>query len=75
MNIPSYRVSDLEDINQNVLDSLTNLNGPAVLEIALVDNNTPPMEMIVLNFYLLLENKRYRNNKKSYRISYMIFIL
>ena len=43
MNIPSYRVSDLEDINQNVIDSLTNLNGPAVLEIALVDNNTPPM--------------------------------
>lgn len=43
MNIPSYRVSDLEDINQNVIDSLTNLNGPAVLEIALVDINTPPM--------------------------------
>lgn len=43
MNIPSYRVSDLEDINQNVIDRLTNLNGPAVLEIALVDNNTPPM--------------------------------
>ncbi|AIF66314.1 acetolactate synthase [Terribacillus saccharophilus] len=43
MNIPSYRVSDLEDINQNVIDSLTNLNGPSVLEIALVDNNTPPM--------------------------------
>lgn len=43
MNIPSYRVSDSEDINQNVIDSLTNLNGPAVLEIALVDNNTPPM--------------------------------
>lgn len=41
--IPSYRVSDLADINQDVLGDLMNSNGPAVLEIALVDNNTPPM--------------------------------
>lgn len=43
MNIPSFRVTDLEDINQEVINSLMNLNGPAVLEVALVDNNTPPM--------------------------------
>ena len=43
MNIPSFRVNQLEDINQEVIDSLMNLNGPAVLEVALVDNNTPPM--------------------------------
>ncbi|MGG0302861.1 thiamine pyrophosphate-binding protein [Bacillus albus] len=43
MNIPSYRINELEDINQDVIDGLMNSNGPAVLEIALVDNNTPPM--------------------------------
>ncbi|MGF9767897.1 thiamine pyrophosphate-binding protein [Bacillus albus] len=43
MNIPSYRITELEDINQDVIDGLMNLNGPAVLEVALVDNNTPPM--------------------------------
>lgn len=43
MNIPSFRITELEDINQDVLNSLMNLNGPAVLEVALVDKNTPPM--------------------------------
>ncbi|MGN5652713.1 thiamine pyrophosphate-binding protein [Bacillus sp. Brlt_9] len=43
MNIPSYRITELEDINQGVIDGLMNSNGPAVLEVALVDNNTPPM--------------------------------
>ncbi|TPV39929.1 thiamine pyrophosphate-binding protein [Bacillus dicomae] len=43
MNIPSYRINELEDINQDVINDLMNLNGPAVLEVALVDNNTPPM--------------------------------
>ncbi len=43
MNIPSYRINELEDINQGVIDGLMNLNGPAVLEVSLVDNNTPPM--------------------------------
>jgi acetolactate synthase I/II/III large subunit len=43
MNIPSFRMTELEDINQDVINSLMNLNGPAVLEVALVDNNTPPM--------------------------------
>lgn len=43
MNIPSYRITELEDINQDVIDGLMNLNGPAVLEVDLVDNNTPPM--------------------------------
>ncbi len=43
MGIPSYRVNSLEDINLNSISQLTNLNGPAVLEISLVDNNVPPM--------------------------------
>ena len=43
MNIPSYRINSLEDINQDTLNNLTNLTGPAVLEIALTDNNVPPM--------------------------------
>ncbi|MDQ0430028.1 acetolactate synthase-1/2/3 large subunit [Planomicrobium stackebrandtii] len=43
MNIPSFRVETLEDISQNALDALTNLNGPAILEVALVDNSIPPM--------------------------------
>jgi acetolactate synthase I/II/III large subunit len=43
MNIPSFRVSALEDINQNVINSLLDLKGPAVLEVALTDNNVPPM--------------------------------
>lgn len=43
MNIPSFRVSALEDLNQNVINSLLNLNGPAVLEVSLTDNNVPPM--------------------------------
>ena len=56
MNIPSYRVNELQDINQDVINGLMNVNGPAVLEVALVDNNTPLWE-IELNFYHLLENK------------------
>ncbi|KMQ03948.1 MULTISPECIES: thiamine pyrophosphate-binding protein [Bacillus] len=43
MNIPSYRVNELEDINQDVINGLMNSNGPAILEVSLVDNNTPPM--------------------------------
>ena len=43
MNIPSFRVNKLEDINQDIINNLMGANGPAVLEIALVDNNTPPM--------------------------------
>ena len=43
MGIPSYRVESLEDINLEVISNLSNLNGPAVLEVALVDNNVPPM--------------------------------
>lgn len=43
MNIPSYQVNNLQDIRQDVINSLLELNGPAVLEVALVDNNVPPM--------------------------------
>ncbi|PYF07919.1 thiamine pyrophosphate-binding protein [Ureibacillus chungkukjangi] len=43
MNIPSFRVNKLEDVNQDIINELMGANGPAVLEVALVDNNTPPM--------------------------------
>lgn len=43
MNIPSYRVNELADLKEDVIQSLMEGNGPAVLEIALVDNNIPPM--------------------------------
>jgi acetolactate synthase-1/2/3 large subunit len=43
MNIPSFRVESMDDLSGSVLDRLTNMDGPAVLEIALVDNNVPPM--------------------------------
>ena len=43
MNIPNFRVADLDDLSQNMMDALTGLNGPAILEVALVDNNIPPM--------------------------------
>ncbi|MCJ8012915.1 thiamine pyrophosphate-binding protein [Paenibacillus sp. KQZ6P-2] len=43
MDIPSFRVNELGDLTQDTVRSLLNTGGPAVLEIALVDNNTPPM--------------------------------
>lgn len=43
MNIPSFRVTDMQELNGDMLNNFKNLNGPAVLEVALVDNNTPPM--------------------------------
>lgn len=43
MNIPSYRIDKMEDLNQDVITNLINLNGPAILEISLIDNNVPPM--------------------------------
>lgn len=43
MGIPSYRVQEMGDLNKEALSGLLNAGGPALLEIALVDNNTPPM--------------------------------
>jgi len=43
MGIPSFQVTELQDINQDMINNLSNLNGPAVLEVVLTDNNTPPM--------------------------------
>lgn len=43
MDIPSFQVTELQDLNQDMLHNLMNLNGPAVLEVVLTDNNTPPM--------------------------------
>ncbi|WP_155891166.1 hypothetical protein [Ectobacillus panaciterrae] len=43
MGIPNIRIEKMEDINLEVLSLLNNLDGPAVLEVSLVDNNVPPM--------------------------------
>lgn len=43
MDIPSFRVTELLDINEDLMNHFMNLNGPAVLEVALTDHNTPPM--------------------------------
>ncbi|OXM87309.1 thiamine pyrophosphate-binding protein [Paenibacillus rigui] len=42
MGIPSWRVETLEDISQGMLNDLC-IDGPAVLEISIIDNNIPPM--------------------------------
>jgi len=43
MDIPNFQVTELQDINQDTINNLLNLNGPAILEVVLTDNNTPPM--------------------------------
>ncbi|WP_026691830.1 thiamine pyrophosphate-binding protein [Peribacillus kribbensis] len=43
MGIPSARVESLKDINMDLLAPLQTNEGPALIEIALVDNNVPPM--------------------------------
>lgn len=43
MDIPSYRVDELVNLNQDIINNLMNANGPAILEVALTDNNIPPM--------------------------------
>lgn len=43
MNIPSFRVNGLDDIDSDLIHQLMSSSGPAILEVALVDNNTPPM--------------------------------
>ncbi|MBP3953272.1 thiamine pyrophosphate-binding protein [Bacillus suaedae] len=43
MGIPSMRVEGMGDLTQDQIIELTNLNGPMILEVALVDNNIPPM--------------------------------
>ena len=43
MGIASARIEKMEDISQELINSLGTQDGPSILEIALVDNNTPPM--------------------------------
>lgn len=43
MDIPSFQVTGLQDITNDMINNLMNLNGPAVLEVVLTDHNTPPM--------------------------------
>ena len=43
MGIPSLRVEKWEDLSEELIKVLVESDGPAVLEIALVDNNIPPM--------------------------------
>ncbi|MUT66468.1 thiamine pyrophosphate-binding protein [Paenibacillus sp. NEAU-GSW1] len=42
MGIPSYRIEKMGDLEE-MIDRLMGTAGPAILEIALTDNNTPPM--------------------------------
>jgi acetolactate synthase-1/2/3 large subunit len=42
MAIPSARIEKMEDLTSGIMESLTS-DGPSILEIALVDNNIPPM--------------------------------
>ncbi|THF74142.1 thiamine pyrophosphate-binding protein [Cohnella fermenti] len=43
MGIPSYRVSELNDLHPEAIDRLLGAKGPALLEISLTDDSTPPM--------------------------------
>ncbi|WP_173917870.1 thiamine pyrophosphate-binding protein [Halobacillus sp. Marseille-Q1614] len=43
MGIPSFRVKSMEDLNESAVYKLLNQAGPAILEIALVDDRVPPM--------------------------------
>jgi len=43
MGIPSFRVNGMDDLRSDIVDQLMNAGGPAILEVALKDNNNPPM--------------------------------
>lgn len=43
MNIPSARIESMEDLTQDVMDSLLDAKGPSILEIVLIDESIPPM--------------------------------
>lgn len=43
MGIPSLRIEKMEDLDPGNIQDLLRQDGPAILEIALVDNNVPPM--------------------------------
>ncbi|CAM3227642.1 thiamine pyrophosphate-binding protein [Filibacter tadaridae] len=43
MQIPSVRVESMEDLSQDVIESLMAAKGPSILEIVLVDETIPPM--------------------------------
>ncbi|MCF8567852.1 thiamine pyrophosphate-binding protein [Alicyclobacillus tolerans] len=43
MNIASARIESLNDLTPELIAELTHADGPAILEVALIDNNTPPM--------------------------------
>ena len=43
MRIPSFRINGMDDINSDLINRLLGSTGPAILEVALIDNNVPPM--------------------------------
>ena len=43
LGVPAARIEKMEDFDEEAAGFVNQLNGPAVLEIALVDNNVPPM--------------------------------
>ncbi|MYL39487.1 thiamine pyrophosphate-binding protein [Halobacillus litoralis] len=43
LGVPSASIHSLEDMNEQTLTEVLNHDGPAVLEVSLVDDNVPPM--------------------------------
>jgi acetolactate synthase I/II/III large subunit len=43
MGIPSYRIEAMKDLRAGAIHELLEAKGPAILEVALKDNATPPM--------------------------------
>lgn len=43
LGVPNARIDTLEDLTEDTVESLITHDGPAILEISLVDDNVPPM--------------------------------
>ncbi|MEC3882522.1 thiamine pyrophosphate-binding protein [Halobacillus sp. HZG1] len=43
LGVPNARIESMEDLNDENLSAILNADGPAILEVALVDDNVPPM--------------------------------
>jgi acetolactate synthase I/II/III large subunit len=43
LGVPSVRVESMDDINKFIMNHLMSFEGPAILEVSLVDDNPPPM--------------------------------
>ncbi|UOR10485.1 thiamine pyrophosphate-binding protein [Halobacillus amylolyticus] len=43
LGVPSMRVDEMSDLDAESIENLLNADGPAILEVALVDDRVPPM--------------------------------